>query len=42
MIVDFMSEAIKRHNMITDQGRQYFWDEVLEKYNISKARLKQM
>ena len=42
IIVDFMKEAMKRHNMITRDGKRDFWDEVMDKYNITKARLKKM
>ena len=42
MIVEFMKEAMKRHNMITDEGRSLFWVEVINKYNISRERLKKM
>ena len=39
MIVDFMKEEMKRHSMLTAQGKHDFWDEVMDKYNITKARL---
>jgi len=42
MIVEFMIEAMKKHNMLTNQGKHDFWEEVTDKYHISRDRLQKM
>ena len=42
IIVEFMMEAMKKHNMVTNEGRHDFWEEVMDKYHISRKRLQKM
>ena len=42
MIVEFMEECMTKHNMKTHMGKHQFWQEVEEKYNISRKRLQIM
>jgi hypothetical protein len=37
-----MIEAMKKHNMLTNQWKKHFWEEVMDKYHISRTRLQKM
>ena len=39
MIVEFMEECMKKHNIKTHRGKHDFWQEVEDKYDISRKRL---
>jgi len=39
VIAEFMEECIKKHNMKTHKGKHQFWEEVEEKYKVSRKRL---